>query len=696
MTSEKSPDDIVSMPVFTAEDEALPAQLRPGAVLLRKILIEDRRWRVTIAAADRRGLLSVLAGLFTATGVDIRRARLTTRRELRAVLDLFEVSLPETITETAVFWNEFEEELRELLRLEAPAARLRLIDRICSAMHDRPHPEHPLLPVAIRFDNEAAPDLTALHIRYEDTQGFLFSFANALSMLEINIENAEIRTDGTTVRDTFWIQDTQRRKIDDPGKLMQIRAACALIKQFTHMLPLSADPGQALRQFGDLVRQVLFQREWAGDLGGISSQRALNTLATVMGVSRFLWEDFLRMQHENLFPLLSDKNALEQSFSRNDFAAALDEELKSAESYDERAQILNKIKDRHMFRVDLQHITGRIGDICFSSELSDLADVVVERMAWLCYEHLSGQCGEPRLEDGRPCRWAVLAAGKTGGREMGFASDIELIFVYEGAGTCAGDPALDNGRFFEKLARLFVHDLKARREGIFHVDMQLRPHGARGPLATSLEAFARYYAPSGGAAQFERMALVRLRPVAGGAELAKEVMALRDAFVYSGAPLDIGEIRRLRARQLAESVTPGAINVKYGAGGLVDLEYFIQALQIRYGHELPELRVTNTAVALNRLQQAGIVGEELAERVRRVYRCLRRLIDALRVVRGNARDLAVPPADSSDFGYLARRLGYTPEELTAELDWSMRCCENLWQEKELLTGGPRTAPDEAD
>ncbi|NLV23578.1 MAG: hypothetical protein GXY54_02190 [Deltaproteobacteria bacterium] len=671
---------------------------RPGDTAIRIRRRNCNRWVLTLAAADQRGLLSLVAGLLTAWGVSIDGGRLTTRRDppapaagktnpapLAKILDIFEVTTGREDQDEA-FWTSFADEFKGLIAKtaegELDSARQGIIDRICAVMKNRPRHAKTLLPVSIRFDNDLSPQMTALHLRSADTPGFLFSFANALAMLEIQIEGADIRTVGEEVQDTFWIQDIQRRKITDPEKLQQIRAACALIKQFTHLLPQSANPGLALRQFGDLVNQVLFQSDWVRDLGSIRSQRVLNNIAALMGVSRFLWEDFLRMQYENLFPMISDPAVLDTCSTREELQRDLRKELAATDDEEEQVTILNSFKDRHMFRIDLQHITHHIGDSRFATELSDLAEVVVEEIAALCYSNLEKRYGQPLREDGRPCRWSVLAVGKFGGREMGFASDIELLFVYETCGQSAKEKSIDNATFFEKLVRLFLRSLKARREGIFHIDLRLRPHGEKGSLASSLDAFKKYYADTGPAFQFERMALVKLRPVAGDAGLGQRIMALRDAFVYSGKPLDIANILHLRRRQREEAVTTATTNVKFGRGGLVDLEYFIQAKQIEYGAADPALRITHTMTALEKLRETGVINPEQAEQIHRAYRCLRRLIDALRVVRGSARDLTVPATDSADFDYLARRLGYEKNtELEKELRWSMELGAKLWDER---------------
>ena len=118
----------------------------------------------------------------------------------------------------------------------------------------------------------------------------------------------------------------------------------------------------------------------------------------------------------------------------------------------------------------------------------------------------------------------------------------------------------------------------------------------------------------------------------------------------------------LRKRQTAELVTPGEIDSKYSRGGLVDVEYTVQVLQLLHGAALPKLRMPSTRRAIEALRDAGVLSGSAAAQLSEAYRFLRRLIDAQRIVRGHARDLVLPPPDSDEFLFLARRLGYWEEE----------------------------------
>jgi glutamate-ammonia-ligase adenylyltransferase len=184
--------------------------------------------------------------------------------------------------------------------------------------------------------------------------------------------------------------------------------------------------------------------------------------------------------------------------------------------------------------------------------------------------------------------------------------------------------------------------------------------------------------------------LVKLRPIAGNPGLGQHVSKLRDRYVYTGESFDVPAMRAMRERQLRHLVTGGTFNAKYSRGGLVDVEYLVQGLQITHGRDHTELRLTNIRAAMAALAEAGILSEEQYTRLRRAHTFLRWLIDGLRMVRGNARDLTVPAPESEGFGFLARRLRYGSDvdRLREELDLYTTWVQEL--SAELLDGGQTT------
>ena len=172
--------------------------------------------------------------------------------------------------------------------------------------------------------------------------------------------------------------------------------------------------------------------------------------------------------------------------------------------------------------------------------------------------------------------------------------------------------------------------------------------------------------------------MIKLRPVIGDEQLCKNVMQVRDDFVYSGSPFDIKSFLNLRNRMISELTEASKINVKYSAGTLVDIEFYLQVLQIKHGATNPVIRNTNSMEALKQLQEAGVIDAKKAECLRRAYSCFRRTIDALRAVRGNAKDLVLPESNTPDYNYLARRLNFvSAEAFSQEIEWCRNQCRDL-------------------
>lgn len=671
---------------------------------------DEGRWRLTVVGYDHIGDLSMMCGLmfvyginiiggyvFTAEHVETRASEKGSNRsrQARKFVNVFIVTPPEE-NPRPEFWLEYRNDLAKLLRLveadKTKEAAGQLVKRVASAVSRLPAGPTVLYPVEIEIDNESSDKATVLHLRADDTIGFLYELANALSMTGIDIGRVIIGSIGNRVFDTLYVTDASGEKITDETRLKELRAAVVLIKHFTHLLPQSPNPEAALLHFRDFLQQLFEQDNWVEDLSTLERSDVLQALARLLGVSDFLWEDFLRLQHDNLFPVVKDVEALARRKTRADLKAELDALLAGTDDPHEKRAQLNAFKDREMFRTDMRHILGHITEFGhFSSELSDVADVVVTAATEICYSELTGRYGTPRVGGSqvsrepqgavrravssavnaptvRSCPFSVCAMGKCGGRELGFASDIELMFLFEDNGTTTGPEVITTNEFFQKLVELFTQTIAARREGIFQIDLRLRPYGRAGSLAVSHDAFRAYFGPNGAAWPYERQALVKLRPVAGDADFGRRMEALRDELIYTGEPFDVAAMRAMREKQVRQLVRAGTINVKLSYGGLVDCEYLVQGLQITNGKQHPEIRTTNTLEAMQALRSAGILPEEDYRRLHEGYTFERRLIDALRMVRGHARDLTVPPLESEEFDFLARRLGYADDPARLQRD----------------------------
>ncbi|MAC55943.1 MAG: glutamine synthetase adenylyltransferase [Gimesia sp.] len=659
--------------------------------------IPENQLRLTMVGFDQTGDLSLICGLLFVYGFDIQQGHLFTNQKVNPAASSqsrspklsekskskrkFVIVLDVKASDAAVqpsFWISYKKDLTELLNKvetgKIQEAVGELAKRVAGALHDLPQASQMLYPVEIELDNDTDARYTILRIQSEDTIGFLYELTNALSMSGIDIARMVIDSEGNKVSDVLYVTDDKGEKISAEAQQQGLRAAIVLIKHFTHLLPRSPNPESALLHFREFLEHLFKQPNWVEEISSLERTSVLSALARLLGVSDFLWEDFLRLQHSNLFPVVANVEELKNRVSFAELKAELARELAEATSAEDQQERLNAFKDRAMLRTDMRHILGHISEFGqFSDELTDVAEVVVQGAYEICDLQLQERYGVPQLETEDPCRISICALGKCGGRELGFASDIELMFIYEGSGQTTGPEIITNNEYYLKLVEKFSKMIKTRSEGIFQIDLRLRPYGQAGSLAVSAEAFQSYFSHEGAAWPYERQALVKLRPIAANEEFGNQIVRMRDSIIYSGKPFDVAAMLAMREKQIQQLVKGGTINAKLGDGGLVDCEYLIQSLQITYGHRNPGLRTTNTLEGIDSLKELGLISPDDYVKLRNAYIFLRRLIDALRMVRGNAKDLTVPPQNQEEFDFLARRLGYGShtEKLQTEISVTM-------------------------
>ncbi len=320
------------------------------------------------------------------------------------------------------------------------------------------------------------------------------------------------------------------------------------------------------------------------------------------------------------------------------------------------APILHSFQDKELLRIGVADLLGKTPEAATAAALSDLAETVLAQITDLEARAAAVKFGDPWLADGRPCRWALLALGKLGGRELSYHSDLDLVLVYEGE--APADQA-DNRQFFSELARRVIRSVAGfgPMGRLYAVDMRLRPTGGSGSLAVPLAEFERYYA-GGGAQIWERQALTKARSVVGEPSFRKsvEAAARRAAFEQPSGPMLADEVRAMRER--IESGHPR--DLKRGGGGLVDVEFVVQVLQLRHAAGRPELQVPNTRAALHALHAAGLLSPEEHADLQTGYDLLRLAESRLRGVTNRASDEL--PDDPIGLMKLARRLGYDSAE----------------------------------
>ncbi len=662
-----------------------------------ELLLEDRgggQVDCTVLGFDYRGVFSLITGIFTATGYSItsgdvftyapkpprkpsprvRSARSRRRKgktdplHRRRIVNHFSGILGGNIGFEA--WAaELRGEMEKIFLLleqgdpkSEEEARHRVNTMVVKRLIRLKIDSQPVLyPVLIDIDN-ASDRFTRLRIVSEDTPAFLYSLTQAFSLHGVSIEHVRIRTLQGRIEDEIDIVDAADRKIEDPEVLQRIQVSVLLTKQFTYFLGKAPDPYAALTRFNSFVKDILrlpSRDQW---LKSLSNPYTLRDLAVLLGTSDFLWEDFIRLHYEALLPMLQPL-VRGRRFSQpaETIPERLREALAGARDLDEQAERLNRFKDQEIFLIDLDHILNpEINFVGLSEHLTRLAEAVVSTAAELAYRHLEERFGTPETAAGLRAGYAVLGLGKLGGAALGYASDIEILLVYSDSGSTSGEKSISNAEFFDRMVHLLNRLIRAKREGIFQLDLRLRPYGNAGPMACSLDAFCQYYGQGGPAHAYERLALVRLRAVGGDPALGARIERLRDEMIYGARDIDLEDLRALREKQVREKTRPGRYNAKFNPGGLVDLEYTVQILQILHGNAHPRLRTPLLHQALAALADAGVLPPQETARLLDAYDFLRRLINAMRMLRGSAKDLFLPPADSPEFEHLARRMGYRP------------------------------------
>jgi glutamate-ammonia-ligase adenylyltransferase len=326
---------------------------------------------------------------------------------------------------------------------------------------------------------------------------------------------------------------------------------------------------------------------------------------------------------------------------------------------------VRSLRRRELFRVAAANVLGLIDLAQTGEALTAITTASLDAVLAATIAKVETELGRPL-----PTRFAVIAMGRYGGHESGFGSDADVIFVHDphpgldaDGERQASDAAQAVGTELRRLLLIPAPDPP------LVVDADLRPEGKQGPLVRSLGACAAYYARR--AAAWEWQALLRAEAVAseagvGDAELGAQFIALANRYRYPAGGLSeqaAREIRRIKARVEAERIPRGtdrALHLKLGPGGLSDVEWTVQLLQLQHGHAIDGLRTTRTLAALDAAVDAGLVEPSDAAALRAAWCFAARIRNAIMLVRGRPGDTL--PAKHDELTAVARLLGYKPTE----------------------------------
>lgn len=398
---------------------------------------------------------------------------------------------------------------------------------------------------------------------------------------------------------------------------------------------------------------------------------SLRLMVDLCAWSQFLTE--ILVSNPGMADELLDSLALDQpptqSMLENELAALL-------RGADDPQTILHSFQDKELLRVGVRDILGKDDARATSLALTDIAEVILKALASQCDAELQARSGTPLLTDGPraglPCRWALLGLGRLGAREMSYHSDLDIILIYEGNGSFPWGAAMRGGadchQHFTELAQRIIRVTSKPHQGslgkLYAVDMRLRPTGRSGALVTSLPEFGRYHGSGGGAQIWERLALVRSRVVHGEPDFAAEVRHALEKTTRAPWP-ESGNREVLAMRQRLEA-SRGERDLKRCPGGMIDIEFLAQVLQTRHADRLPGCLSPNTFIALERLEEVGLLTPLQAAQLREAHAFMSSCLMRLRIVHN--RPIDELPGDPPGLDKLRRRLGPTaPANLATHL-----------------------------
>ncbi len=347
-------------------------------------------------------------------------------------------------------------------------------------------------------------------------------------------------------------------------------------------------------------------------------------------------------QHPLLLDDLLDPRTLYAPPTRTELENDITSRLgRSREGDTEREMdALRQFKQTNVLRIAAADIAKAMPLMVVSDHLTAVAEIALQALLQLAWRDLSARYGIPRFcVDGthRDAGFAIIGYGKLGGIELGYGSDLDLVFLHEAAGTeqhTDGPHAIDNALFFARLARRVIHFLSAHTAAgvLYEVDSRLRPSGASGLLVTSTSAFKDYQLRS--AWTWEHQALVRARVVAGPTGLHQWFdQTRRTVLCAERDPIQLRrEVQEMRHRmrdELADERS-GGFDIKHGAGGIADIEFMVQYLTLRWASKLGNyLKFTDNIRLLEGCTDAGVLPAQDAELLANAYRSYRARTHAL-------------------------------------------------------------------
>lgn len=359
-------------------------------------------------------------------------------------------------------------------------------------------------------------------------------------------------------------------------------------------------------------------------------------------VSDSLWITSQLTQHPILLDELLDTRQLYTPLNRAELGTALRQELERIDQQDPEQVMerLRQFKQAQVLRVAASDITGMLPLMKVSDQLTWIAEAVLDETLRHVWANLTAQTGTPHYQvdsTTHAAGFAIIGYGKLGGLELGYGSDLDVIFLHDSHGQAQqtnGKKSLENAVFYARLAQRIIHTLSTFTPAgrLYETDTRLRPSGASGLLVSSLEAFRQYQHDK--AWIWEHQALLRARAITGSPTLIAQFEQIRQHVLCRARDIDTlrYEVTQMRRKmwEALGSKDAQCFNLKKDHGGITDIEFIVQFLILAHAHTHPELvRWSDNIRQLESLQHAGILTMEQSETLSDIYRSLRDRIHEL-------------------------------------------------------------------
>lgn len=380
------------------------------------------------------------------------------------------------------------------------------------------------------------------------------------------------------------------RRLDETGRRR-------LHELFARMLPAiarSAAPALALSRIIRIIERIGGRTVYLALLN--ENAVALQRLVALCAQSQFLADQIA--SQPLLLDELIDERLVEEAPTRAQFAAELATRRTAmqAEDPEQQVDILRQFQSAAIFRVAVADLIGGLPLMKVSDRLTDIAELIVQEALTLAWAQIALRHGQPRCDRGRVARMIVVAYGKLGGLELGYGSDLDLVFLHDSSGEVQrtdGAQPIENGLFFQRLGQRLVHLLTVHTASgrLYEVDTRLRPGGNRGLLVQSLASFRDYEFQD--AWTWEHQSLLRARAIAGEADLCEQFEAARIEVLRKGVRREglREEVRKMRERmrENLSKARPGQFDLKQDPGGIADLEFLVQYWMLEWAGRYPQI-----------------------------------------------------------------------------------------------------------